>query len=148
MNRIAVLLMAILAVTTIRPALADPLEATLAKFGLLGVWAVDCGAAPSTENPYALYRALSPHEAEVQYDFGPRFELQTRVITFAESVGGNRLRLRHIDRQDGISREVVIQRLGDRIQNFSVVQGDGKVIVKNGIYAVNGRPAVWLEQCR
>jgi len=146
-NGIAVLLLAGALAAVIRPAWADTLETTLTRFGLLGHWAVDCGAAPSIENPHGLYRMLSPHEAELRYDYGPLYEPQIHIITFAEPADGNRLRIKHIDRRDGSSLEATIQKLADRIQNVSVVESDGKIIVKDGIYTLNGRPAVWLERC-
>jgi hypothetical protein len=148
MNGIIAILLACAVSALVRPAMADSLEGTLAGFGLLGRWAVDCGAAPSTDNPYGLYRMLSPHEAELLYDFGPQFEPHVHIITFAEPVAGNRLRLKQLDRQDGSYLETVLQRLNGRIQNVSVVQSDGKVVVKDGIYTANGSPAVWLERCR
>ncbi len=147
-NGIIAILLAGAVIALGRPAAADSLEASLAGFGLLGLWAVDCDGAPSTENPYGLYRMLSANEAELRYDFGPQFEPHLHIITFAEPVDGGRLRIKHLDRQDGIYMETIIQKLAGRIQNVSVVQSDGKVVIKDGIYTLNGRPAVWLERCR
>lgn len=147
MNKIAAFLLAGAVIALAPPASADSLEETLAGFGLLGRWAVDCDAAPSIENPYGLYRMLTPYEAELRYDFGAQFEPHLHLITFAEPVEGNRLRLKQLNRRDGSYLDIILQRLNGRIQNVSVVESGGKVIVKNGIYTVNGFPAVWLERC-
>jgi len=126
---------------------AQSLESALQGFGLLGRWAVDCGQPASSDNPYGVYAMISKDSADLTYDFGPQWKPHKNTINFARPLDANRLRINHLDHSDGTSMESVILKSSNRIQNYSAVQSDGKVIIENGIYTANGQPAVWLNRC-
>jgi hypothetical protein len=126
---------------------AQSLETTLQSFGLLGRWAVDCGKPASSDNPYGIYSMIDKDSADLTYDFGPQWKPHKNTINFARALDANRLRINHLDHSDNTSMETVIVKSGNRVQNYSAVQSDGKVIIENGVYTANGQPAVWLNRC-
>ncbi len=119
------------------------------QFGLIGTWAVDCSQPASVDNAYGTYRAAGT----LFYDFGPKYESRTWTYTVAFfskvttiNVSFNALTL-FGKLPDGSTADFVLRKFNGKIQNFQMIQGDGTIRIKDGVYTSNGKEAAWLELC-
>ena len=129
------------------PAHAENLRAALQNFGLIGHWASDCSAPIADDNTYAEYAMISENEAELRYDFGPKYRKRTYAIRYATRIPGDQIRMVVTDRADSQNSQMIIRRVNGRIQTWSNEQSDGTVYIANGIKVLNGQEADWEVRC-
>ena len=117
----------------------------LAKFGLIGSWAIDCHAPPSLANPFQTFipsTAGDPIRQDVVGDPD-----RDRIVPIHDVIllADDRLRLSF--RQNGISVTVVLVKDKGRVRPLESTTSDGQTIVSGGIAQRTGQQTVWLEKC-
>jgi len=118
----------------------------LAKFGLIGSWAVDCHAPPSFTNPFQTFVPSNYGEPTRQLLVGnPEFDGITTIYGVFR-ITDDRLRLSF--EQNGIAVTVLLVKDKDRIRPLESTTGDGHTVVSGGIVQRNGQETTWLQKCQ
>jgi hypothetical protein len=145
MKRFAIFVMA-LAMSAL-PAHAESVRSALSAMGMVGEWAVVCGAPASGDNSHGTISVSDDGTGQLLYDYGPGTAHRVYTINFAKRLGRDRIRLEAFDQGDHTNNEFVMRKTRTTIQTISNVQGDGSVFIKNGIMLLNGKPAIILNRC-
>ena len=117
----------------------------LAKFGLIGSWAINCRAPPSLANPFQTFipsNAGNPIRQDVVGDPDRDRIVPIHDVTL---VAEDRLRLSFL--QNGITVTVVLAKDKGRVRPMESTTGDGQTLVSGGIVQRSGQQTVWLEKC-
>lgn len=117
----------------------------LAKFGLIGSWAIDCHAPPSLGNPFQTFipsNAGDPIRQDVVGDPG-----RDRIVPIYDAalVASDRLRLSFT--QNKVTVTVLLVKENGRVRPLESTTSDGRIMVAGGIVQRNGQQTVWLEKC-
>jgi hypothetical protein len=144
----AIAVMAIFAGTA--AARAPSLEHLFNEFGLFGVWAIDCAAAPSLDNPHV--DVSKPQQGAVleQHDFGPGYEPNRYVIRAARRLSGHRLALDTRFERAGAEpqRQLIVMTVeGNSRRTMFTGTEDAPPRVLDGIATANGAPTPTLKKC-
>lgn len=132
------------------PASAQGVAEQLNGFGLLGKWAKNCAQPADIDagNAHATYAMIAAGQAQLRYDYGPRYNGRVYTILAARRLDANRLEITNRDEGDGIVQRTVIRKQPGRIQNFSAQEiTGGKIWIRNGVMTANGQTAPWLQRC-
>jgi hypothetical protein len=117
----------------------------LAKFGLIGSWAIDCHAPPSVSNPFQIFVPSNYGEPTRQLIVSnPNYD---RIMPIHDVflITGDRLRLSY--EQNGIPVTIVLVKEGNRVRPLESTTGNGLTPVSGGIVQSNGQQTAWLEKC-
>ena len=117
----------------------------LAKFGLIGSWAIDCQAPPSLANPFQTFVPSTAGDPIRQDVVGDPDRDRIVPIHDVILVADDRLRLSF--QQNGISVTVVLVKDKGRVRPLESTTSDGQTIVSGGIAQRTGQQTVWLEKC-
>lgn len=127
------------------PAQAGADSDALAKFGLIGSWAIDCHAPPSLANPFQTFipsNAGDPIRQDVVGDPD-----RDRIVPIHDVIliANDRLRLSFL--QNGTDVTVLLLKEKGRVRPIESTTGDGHTIVSGGVVQRNGQQTIWLEKC-
>jgi hypothetical protein len=129
--------------TSVTRASAD--SDALAKFGLIGSWAVDCHAPPSEANPFQSFVPSSYGEPTRQLIVGnPTYD---RIMPVHDVILITNDRLRLSFEQNGVSVTVVLLKDKGRVRPLESQAGNGQTVVSGGIVQRSGKETTWLEKC-
>lgn len=142
-----VLLAAVLCVVASFPAHADLVRSTLRGFGLLGIWAPDCGQPPSSTNEFATYSAPASGKATLVYRFSPNYPDRPFTIHGVERLTDNKLLLHEEDDSDHSFLDVTVLKTAKKLRVFSSQGANGKVYVADGKIAPSGFETQWFNRC-
>jgi hypothetical protein len=116
----------------------------LAKFGLIGGWAIDCRAPASVSNPVQIYVPSNYGEPTRQLIVAnPNYD---RIMPVHDVflITDDRLRLSF--EQNGITVTIVLLKEGNRVRPVESTTVDGMTLVSGGMQR-NGQPTTWYEKC-
>jgi hypothetical protein len=116
----------------------------LAKFGLMGSWAIDCRAPPSVSNPFQIFVPSNYGEPTRQIIVAnPNYD---RIMPVHDVflITDDRLRLSF--EQNGISITIVLLKEGNRVRPIESTTVNGMTMVSGGMQR-NGQPTTWYEKC-
>ena len=126
----------------------DPPAEVLAKWGMLGTWAVNCGTPPSRSNGHSTYEAEGTTDAVLRRDFGAELERDRSQIQSAHIADG----LLHMTinfTSLGQVRTNVFMKVGaDGMRAFENRGPDGSYTVRDGKFLHNGQPTLVQYRCR
>src|SRR5579871_2042985 len=136
-------------------AVAQPSQATwevLSSAGLSGVWAVNCHAAASLDNPYLFYHRGPTGRVTRGIVNGIPGEQALAAIEAAYLRGPHRLQIReqHVagwGADNGHAFEMALMLTGNRMRTIRLSDGEGHVYIRNGERLADGSPSPWLEKC-
>lgn len=117
----------------------------LAKFGMIGSWAIDCRAPPSLANPFQTFvpsNAGDPIRQDIVGD--PN---RDRIVPIHDVIRVAEDRLRLSFAQNGITVTVVLAKDKGRVRPMESTTGDGQTLVSGGIVQRSGQQTLWLEKC-
>ena len=117
----------------------------LAKFGLVGSWAIDCQAPPSLKNPFQTFvpsTAGNPIRQDVVGDPD-----RDRIVPIHDVIPLADDRLRLSFEQNGIAVTVVLVKDKGRVRPLESTTSDGQTIVSGGVVQRTGQQTIWLEKC-
>lgn len=143
MRRLALIALAMMAVPGL--ALADTDSDVLAKFGLVGSWALDCRAPPSLANPIETLVPSKTGEPTRHLSTGNPALDRVEPIHDVILITADRLRLSYP--QNSITVTVVFLKENGRIRVLESTTSDGLTVVSGGIVQRNGQQTAWLEKC-
>ena len=128
------------------PARAGADSDALAKFGLVGSWAIDCHAPPSLSNPFQSF-ILSTAGDPIRQDIVGDPD-RDRIVPIHDVVviASDRLRLSFA--QGGIAVTVVLVKDKGRVRPLESTTSDGRTIVSGGVVQRTGQQTIWLQKCR
>ena len=127
-------------------AFADTDSDTLAKFGLIGNWALDCRAPPSLANPFeALVLSKTGEEPTRHLNTGNPALDRIEPVHDVILITADRLRLSYP--QNAITVTVVFLKEDGRIRVLESTTSDGLTAVSGGIIQRSGQQTAWLEKC-
>lgn len=135
------------------PARADAIVDVLRTYGLLGTWASDCAASPSTANWFVTYYISSAGKARRMSERGAGNPTLDGTVDNAERLTADtlRMKLRNEDPNwgdsDGRWYDVVVQVKGGSSHSLSSIGSDGVQYIREGKFQ-NGNPAPILYFCR
>ena len=142
---------AALALALALPAAAqtDPPAEVLAKWGMLGTWAVNCNTPPSRGNGYSTYEAEGSTEAVLRRDFGAELERDRSQIQAARIAEDGMLHLTINLTSIGQVRTNVFMKVGAvGMRAFENRGPDGSYTVRDGKFLHNGLPTATQYRCR
>jgi hypothetical protein len=121
----------------------------LKEFGLLGIWADNCDAAPSPSNQYASFSVTSRGAIFLRNDFGPDYGDMVYQIVDAKRIGQFKISLRQLlTTDDQVALDTVMLRAKNRIRIWSSRGADGSEYVEDGLIpAANNRETGWMQRC-
>jgi hypothetical protein len=130
-------------------ALPQSPASAIKEFGLLGTWADDCSAMPSSTNQYAIFSLTSRGNIELRNDFGPDYDQMVYRIVDAQRLSHFRLAVRQmLMTDDQVLLNTVLMKANDRIRVWSSRGSDGSIIVEDGTIAwANGEETGWMVRC-
>jgi hypothetical protein len=117
----------------------------LAKFGLIGSWAIDCHAPPSLRNPFQTFVPSNAGDPIRQDIVGDPARDRIVAIHDATLVASDRLRLSFA--QNNLIVTVVLVKDNGRVRPIESATSDGRTMVADGIVQRNGQQTIWLEKC-
>lgn len=142
---------AVLIVPAIQPAYAGFAEEAvpaIRAFGLLGMWAPDCGKPISPENPRVAYSIGTQPETVIHtYSNSEAGVAVSDIAVYSEIVADDRL-LIGLHRNGQLTTMGVIRRVGDGIQTTDSFTGDGRHLVVGGTIAANKQPSMVFYRCQ
>jgi hypothetical protein len=120
------------------------------RFGLFGVWALDCAKHPAPDNPHVRITMPSPGLVFEEHDLGPSYTVNRYSVLAAEAVAPTRVSVRVIFQPGaaGEERQTLVFELqgGTRRTMFNQADG-GPVRVKDGIALARGSKTPTLKKC-
>jgi hypothetical protein len=125
-------------------------ERLFRDFDLFGVWATDCAAPPSIDNPHVSVGMPQPGAVLEQHDFGPDYEPNRYVIVAARRLRDQRLALDALFEQAGAEpqRQLIIVHVQDHTRRTMFTgTGEDSPRVLNGIATATGTPTPVLKKC-
>jgi len=127
----------------------DPPATVLAKWGLLGTWAVNCANPPSRQNGYSTYEAEGSADAVLRRDFGPESERDRSKIENAQVTADGMLSVTINFASINQVRTNVFMKVGaDGIRAVENRGADGSYTVQDGKFVHNGAPTLTQTRCR
>jgi hypothetical protein len=128
---------------------AQSILATVADFGLIGTWAVECDQNPSSKNEHAVFSVTSVGTIELLNDFGPEYDDMVYRIIDAKRVGPDRISLRQeLITANRVVLDIVMMKEKDRIRVWSSRTSDGTTLVRDGkIARAGGQATQWVVRC-
>ena len=118
---------------------------TLAQFGLIGSWALDCHAPASLANPFETLVPSKTGEAARRLSTGNPALDRIEPIHDVILITADRLRLSYP--QNSITVTVVFLKENGRIRVLESTTSNGLTVVSGGIVQRNGQQTAWLEKC-
>ena len=129
---------------------APSVERLFNELGLFGVWAGDCAAPPSLDNPHVSVGMPQPGAVLEQHDFGSGYESNRYAIRAARRLSGHRLAIDARFERAGAEpqRQLIVMTVeaGRRRTIFTGTE-DAPPRVLNGIATANGAPTPTLKKC-
>ena len=120
------------------------------EFDLFGVWAPNCAAPASIDNPRVSIGMPQPGAVLEQHDFGPDYEPNRYVIVAARRLRGQRLAVDALFEQDGAEpqRQLIIMQVENHTRRTMFTgTGHEPPRVLNGIATATGAPTPMLKKC-
>ena len=143
MRRLALVALALLVAPGLARAETD--SDTLAQFGLIGSWALDCHAPASLANPFETLVPSKTGEAARRLSTGNPALDRVEPIHDVILITADRLRLSYP--QNSITVTVVFLKENGRIRVLESTTSNGLTVVSGGIVQRNGQQTAWLEKC-
>lgn len=143
MRRLALVALALLVAPGLARAETD--SDTLAQFGLIGSWALDCHAPASLANPFETLVPSKTGEAARRLSTGNPALDRIEPIHDVILITADRLRLSYP--QNSITVTVVFLKENGRIRVLESTTSNGLTVVSGGIVQRNGQQTAWLEKC-
>jgi hypothetical protein len=125
---------------------AESIADAAEKWGLLGIWALDCTKPPSRENGYLGYER-DGEQVLHKRDFGDLSD--SHPVTGAKRLPGGAIEI--VMDLTGLAqtRTMVLVKSGDgRSRTVSNRDAAGKYSIRDGKFAANGKPAPWQTRCQ
>jgi len=127
----------------------DPPAEVLAKWGMLGTWAVDCSLPPSRANGYSTYEAEGTSDAVLRRDFGAELVRDRSQIQSARIAADGMLHMTINLASISQVRTNVFMKVGaDGMRAFENRGADGSYTVRDGKFLHNGAPTLPQYRCR
>jgi hypothetical protein len=142
-RRLALVALALLVAPGLARAETD--SDTLAQFGLIGSWALDCHAPASLANPFETLVPSKTGEAARRLSTGNPALDRIEPIHDVILITADRLRLSYP--QNSITVTVVFLKENGRIRVLESTTSNGLTVVSGGIVQRNGQQTAWLEKC-
>ena len=127
-------------------AAAQTVAGTALEFGLLATWAADCKQPPSKNNIHSTY-VVRDGEVLNLHDAGPTFLEDKFVLRAAKPAGADLLLIQTVSVQ-GLTANITLRRIGDKIQIWRVVAPNNSVPVNNGRFTANDAVIPALSKCK
>ncbi|HTZ79360.1 MAG TPA: hypothetical protein VMC10_15705 [Stellaceae bacterium] len=130
------------------PALASAqtVRSVLQDYGLVGVWAADCGRAADSGNPHAKY-TLSPSGDGLLFSrTGDARSDRIYVIYGAERMRDGRLLLHEQRQEDGAMFDVVLETRQGRLQVWSTQPHEQDIPIRDPVL-VSGKLETPMARC-
>jgi hypothetical protein len=141
------LLLALVIVAAPSMATAQSIKSMLQDYGLLGVWAADCGRKMSSTNPHARY-SMSPSGDGLLFSRAGEARSDSIYIIYgAERLPDGKLLLHEQREEDGAMFEVVLEKEQDKLLVWSMQPHDQVPQVTNAILAATGKRGASLARC-
>ncbi len=125
---------------------AQTVAGTALEFGLLATWAADCKQPPSKTNIHSTY-VVKDGEVLNLHDAGPTFLEDKFVVRAAKPAGADLLLIQTLSVQ-GLTANITLRRIGDKIQIWRVVAPNNSVQVNNGRFTANDAVIPALSKCK
>lgn len=123
-------------------ALADPVGAAIANFGLVGTWSPFCSSPPSVQNLRLVFTAPADGAAVFHV-------IATRDVTVqvksAEILPNDQIHLNYSNNNADV--DVIMMKQGGKIRTMQNHSSDGKLNVTDGVVARTGENTPWYEKC-
>jgi hypothetical protein len=117
---------------------------TAQRFGLIGVWAVDCYQPATINNPYVTY-AVAAGGTVVQSIDMETIEPTDHLHDL--HLAGDLLSLKLDSLKDKTTRAIVLKMDHGRLQSWSSTRPDGTVLVRDGKSVHTGNPMPAFGKC-
>jgi hypothetical protein len=135
------------------PAGADTLTDILGRGGLLGGWAVDCGAPPSLQNPHVDYLPAASGAVSRELYFAAGEAQGIFTIEAAELHDGGMIGIREVVDKLGnfaglrYDESILLSPDRRRTRTMRSVDSSGRIIIDNGIVVAIHKESVWMNKC-
>ena len=141
MIRAAIALLALLATTSL--CAADATVETVRRWGLLGLWAVDCSPAPGSPSPNPVSYEINP-EGRLVYING---YATSDVVGAAANPDGSLTLTVHFLRPKDDIRTLVLQKSGETIRPMLNRNAQNEYTIRDGAFVANGKQTSSLNKC-
>lgn len=123
-------------------------ENFLHSAGLLGVWAHDCDHPASPTNFWAIFARSIDGRETLTYSLGPQYQENVYIIHGGTRPAPERLVLQEEGTSNHSALEVTILAKKTRWRVIDSQDRDtGRMLVRDGTIALNGRETPWFKLC-
>ncbi len=141
------LLLALMIAAAPSVATAQSIKSMLQDYGLLGVWAADCGRKMSPTNPHARY-SMSPSGDGLLFSRAGEARSDSIFIIYgAERLADGKLLLHEQREEDGAMFDVVLEKEQDKLLVWSMQPHDQQVQITDAILSTTGKRGASLARC-
>ena len=150
MRLVSVFVLAALSGSAGYPPLSTDVSALFKDYGLFGIWAVDCAAEPSPENPHVTVNESEPGRVTEWHDLGPRYGTNTYRMLDARRISATRIGIEALFQPDSEAeqRQALEFSVRDHTRRTILVRIEGGAVrVKNGIVTGRGVQTPRLKKC-
>ncbi len=117
------------------------------RFGLIGMWSVDCNQPASPDNTHDTYALESDGSVSLVYDAGPSMQQNRYSWTQGNIIQPDEIQMDGVFLGDGVAQHTVLQKNdAGQVRVFGNVDGTGKILVQNGAFPHGGAPP-WSNKC-
>lgn len=125
---------------------AATVQDAMTEFGMIGVWADDCGRPPAGDNEYATYRLSPDGTVSLVYSNAPGEEGNSYTWTDAAILGPHFLWVKGAFHGNGMEQYSIVEMRDMRMRVWSNIDSSGRVLVEQGAFPGGGAPG-WSQKC-
>jgi hypothetical protein len=124
---------------------AGPDGDAVRRFGLVGVWRLDCSKPVSRSNPNVVFEAPEQGPPTRTIGWGSPSDY-THELREVRIIAPDKLAHTVNDKYNFLSQVILVRDGRGRTFQYTDLK-TGKVTVKDGIFLPTGEPTPWLERC-
>ena len=150
MRLVSAFVLAALAGSAGHSAPSTGVSALFKDYGLFGIWAVDCAAEPSPENPHVTVSEPKPGRVTERHDLGPRYGTNTYRMLDAHRISATRIGIDALFQPDSEAeqRQALEFSVRDHTRRTILVRIEGGAVrVKDGVLTGHGVQTPRLKKC-
>jgi hypothetical protein len=124
-------------------------DADMAKtFGLPGEWAIDCKQPASLASPHQLFTLAAGGTVTATLSLGEKYPDQHYAVSDLHLGDPSTLAATWTRASDGYTARATIKKSGNKTRAWtSTNPKTGEALIRNAVYAHNGKPVPWVEKC-
>jgi hypothetical protein len=126
---------------------AQSVQKAMEKFGLPGIWAVDCSKPAGPTNFFAHYTVSAADRGMLTYDGSDTLKKSSYIIHDAKLLGDRKIELEEEFLADHSFLDLILTKSEDQIRVISSRRNDGKVLIADGRFQPEGDASLWFTRC-